>query len=430
MMTLSPRARILAIRIVTLAFSVAVSVATLTTRGAGAAPLNPPYDVYETGPLPDNALDAFSNAPGPWVSIHQERVDGRTWLLLALPDGRVATPVPGADRPRYLGRVREGERVLLSAPPETGEARLRTGRPISITPAGATVHVTSDRPSDLARETPHQFHVLERGSAPPPPRRDGPPAAMTGALERAREVRPDAGGRSVADVLALIDAVRADSLESYIRSLSEEASGQPSTRWWEDARTRGVVSDYVVGKFQEALAVAPGSSVFQHGFDVESDVTPGTTTRVYNIVGRLPAAVESRGAIMVTAHLDAIGVRSDPTVLCALGYKDDDAACDCGNAANDGDCLWSGASDPAPGADDNATGIAALLETIRILAPLEFDFDIYWVAFQAEELGLLGSAAFADSVVTGDQEIWAVLNMDMLGYNAERNQLDLVTDEG
>ncbi|MGH2570010.1 MAG: M28 family metallopeptidase, partial [bacterium] len=55
----------------------------------------------------------------------------------------------------------------------------------------------------------------------------------------------------------------------------------------------------------------------------------------------------------------------------------------------------------------------------------------YYVAFQVEELGLIGSAAFVDSIVTDsiDQEVFAVLNTDMLGYNAVADQLDVVTNQ-
>ncbi|NNE43691.1 MAG: M28 family peptidase, partial [Gemmatimonadetes bacterium] len=90
---------------------------------------------------------------------------------------------------------------------------------------------------------------------------------------------------------------------------------------------------------------------------------------------------------------------------------------------------WDGLKDPAPGADDNATGVATLIEAARLLSGLEFDFDIYFVAFQGEEQGLIGSAAFADSVAAAGQTVYGVLNVDMLGYNAVRNEADIVTNE-
>jgi hypothetical protein len=134
----------------------------------------------------------------------------------------------------------------------------------------------------------------------------------------------------------------------------------------------------------------------------------------------------------LTAHLDATGIRSDENALCAEGYHDG-TACNCNGTPSQIDsdpaCDWNPRRDPAPGADDNATGIATMIEAARLLSGLSFDFDLYFVAFQAEEIGLVGSAAFADSVVESGQEIFGVVNMDMLGYNATANELDVVADD-
>jgi hypothetical protein len=49
----------------------------------------------------------------------------------------------------------------------------------------------------------------------------------------------------------------------------------------------------------------------------------------------------------------------------------------------------------SPGADDNAAGVAALLELARVLAPLRFRRSIVLVAFDMEEIGLIGARALA-----------------------------------
>lgn len=68
-----------------------------------------------------------------------------------------------------------------------------------------------------------------------------------------------------------------------------------------------------------------------------------------------------------------------------------------------------------PGADDNASGTAALLELARRLARRPARRSVLFVAFDAEELGLLGSAHFvADPPLPLDSAI-AMLNLDMVG---------------
>jgi hypothetical protein len=71
------------------------------------------------------------------------------------------------------------------------------------------------------------------------------------------------------------------------------------------------------------------------------------------------------------------------------------------------------------GADDNASGTAALLEVARRLAAerQRLRRDIYLVAFAAEEVGVLGSTAFTRRPPAGlkTADLTAMLNMDMVG---------------
>lgn len=70
-----------------------------------------------------------------------------------------------------------------------------------------------------------------------------------------------------------------------------------------------------------------------------------------------------------------------------------------------------------PGADDNATGVATVIETARILSQYSFERSIIYCAFGAEEIGLVGSAAYAEycSEVMG-YDIVGYFNNDMNGY--------------
>jgi hypothetical protein len=72
----------------------------------------------------------------------------------------------------------------------------------------------------------------------------------------------------------------------------------------------------------------------------------------------------------------------------------------------------------APGADDNASGTAAVLEIAQILSNYEFDRSIIFCAFSGEEYGLYGSAAFAHRSSQQELNILGYFNLDMIGYLA------------
>lgn len=77
----------------------------------------------------------------------------------------------------------------------------------------------------------------------------------------------------------------------------------------------------------------------------------------------------------------------------------------------------------APGADDNASGTAAVLEIARILSAEELDRSVIFCAFSGEEYGLYGSAAFAQRCASEGMNIHGYFNLDMIGYLEEGNTL-------
>jgi len=91
------------------------------------------------------------------------------------------------------------------------------------------------------------------------------------------------------------------------------------------------------------------------------------------------------GLVVVAAHLDSINQAGGPTA-------------------------------PAPGADDNGSGSAGLLELARLLATRTWQHDLRLVLFGGEEEGLFGSTQHVATLPRADRtRIRAVLNMDMIG---------------
>jgi Tol biopolymer transport system component len=117
---------------------------------------------------------------------------------------------------------------------------------------------------------------------------------------------------------------------------------------------------------------------------------------IANVIGVVRAGAPDRlpGAVLVGAHYDHIGLGGSSS-------------------------LSPDSREPHNGADDNASGTAALLEVARRLAGRRdrLHRDVYLVAFSGEEIGVLGSTAFTRRPTggLGIEHLVAMLNMDMVG---------------
>ncbi len=73
----------------------------------------------------------------------------------------------------------------------------------------------------------------------------------------------------------------------------------------------------------------------------------------------------------------------------------------------------------APGADDNASGTAAVLETARVLSQHSFPFTIIYALWDEEEQGLIGSAYYAANAASNGDSILGVINQDMIAWDSD-----------
>ncbi len=106
-------------------------------------------------------------------------------------------------------------------------------------------------------------------------------------------------------------------------------------------------------------------------------------------------------------------------VICRLnGYSGSDSVCILGAHYDD---IISSPGNPilgAPGADDNASGVAATLEIARIMKQYNYGpaYNIEFIAFAAEELGLNGSRDYAQKSKNSEKNIICMINNDMVSY--------------
>ena len=77
-----------------------------------------------------------------------------------------------------------------------------------------------------------------------------------------------------------------------------------------------------------------------------------------------------------------------------------------------------------PGADDDTSGTAALLEAARILAPTPLPATVVFASFTGEEGGLLGSREFVRRAAEAKWKIVGALNNDMIGWGSESGRMD------
>jgi hypothetical protein len=136
----------------------------------------------------------------------------------------------------------------------------------------------------------------------------------------------------------------------------------------------------------------PGSFAFPANLQISLNVNiESTRATVNNVLAYLPG--KTGEYIIIGAHYDHLG----------RGYFDSLAPSQIGQIH--------------PGADDNASGTAGVLELARLLAPMKGQLQrgILFASFAGEELGLLGSAEWVKEPTFPLAKAVAMINMDMIG---------------
>lgn len=156
------------------------------------------------------------------------------------------------------------------------------------------------------------------------------------------------------------------------------------------AATRAFGRDLEAARAQIDATGAPNGGLALTRVKLEVAIAREQTT-IANIVGVLPSANPiDASVIVIGAHYDHLGYGGDSS-------------------------LRPGVKAIHHGADDNASGVAVMLELARLLKGAELRRDVVFVAFTAEESGLLGSAHFvADGPLKG-RTLGAMVNLDMAG---------------
>lgn len=191
-----------------------------------------------------------------------------------------------------------------------------------------------------------------------------------------------------APVRSMLNQVSVKNLQQDVQTLAAFGTRHTGSSQTDPARGIGAAKTWLVSQFQSIAAASGGSmTVQQQSFvqPVSSNIPVPTviTNVVATLAGTDPTAANR--VYVVSAHYDS-------RVQDVLDFTDD-----------------------APGADDDASGVAALLELARVMAAHPAKATIEFVAFDGEEQGQYGSSFFVNQLKAGGANVQADLNMDIIG---------------
>jgi hypothetical protein len=163
-----------------------------------------------------------------------------------------------------------------------------------------------------------------------------------------------------------------EGFEKHIRFLAQESMKGRKLGTPEGERA----ADYVAGRFKDLGLLPAGSEGYFHPFVLGHEAGR-------NVVARL-AGGKTGEYLIVAAHHDARGVVAGAV---------------------------------QPGADDNASGVALVLELARSLVGEKLDRSILFISFDAEEQGLAGSREFVKAGIWPAESCVAAFVFDLVGGN-------------
>ncbi|HEY0678224.1 MAG TPA: M20/M25/M40 family metallo-hydrolase [Chitinophagaceae bacterium] len=203
-----------------------------------------------------------------------------------------------------------------------------------------------------------------------------------------------AGGQTLIKKDAVIESmaaeVNADSLRAYINKLVSFGTRNTLSSTTSSTRGIGASREWVVARFREFAKQSNGRMVVQlDRWMLQPDKR------------RIDTAVDMGNPMAILKGTDP----DDDRIFVISGHLDSRAS----NVMNK--------TIDAPGANDDGSGVAAVMECARIMSRQSFPATILFVAFSGEEQGLFGAAHLADSARKNNWNIEAVLNNDIMGSN-------------
>ncbi|NOG52888.1 MAG: M28 family peptidase [Planctomycetes bacterium] len=172
--------------------------------------------------------------------------------------------------------------------------------------------------------------------------------------------------------LGITTVVQADDIQDLVDQISEVSY----TTYLRDELYTWDGCDRGFGPHHDLARNFIESEMTAIGLDTALDPFTYSGNTYYNVVGILPGDTTPDQIYIVGSHYDSVG---------------------------------------NPGADDNGSGTAGILEAARVMSQYRFDSTIVFIAFDREEQGLNGSYAY--SIKHQNDDIRGMISLDMIAYN-------------
>ena len=203
----------------------------------------------------------------------------------------------------------------------------------------------------------------------------------------------------------IVDEVSEDRIREIIARLVSFGTRNLMSPQDDPERGIGAARKWIFAQFQ---SYSPRLQVRYDQWKVKKTGRMFRDVDLYNVVAVLPGKTNPEAMVLISGHYDSLNLgtpvnRNQGEQPAAIGERRPPVD-------------WSKLVDlPAPGACDDGSGTAAVMELARVMSQYEFNKTLVFVAFAGEEEGLVGSTLEAAKMKKENAVIEAVLNNDIIG---------------
>jgi hypothetical protein len=192
--------------------------------------------------------------------------------------------------------------------------------------------------------------------------------------------------RPSGDLRALLREIDPDRIHATVLRLTQFGTRHTASSQTDPVRGIGAATSWVFDQMQAIAATSSGRMTVQKQTFVQpvGSRIPVPTT-ITNVIATLQGTASPQRYYVVTGHLDS-------RVTDVLDFTSD-----------------------APGADDDASGVAAVLEMARVFATRQFPGTLVFATVAGEEQGLYGSTFMAQQMATAGADVQGMFSNDIVG---------------